>query len=112
MVVGYTIPIIISMLMNSSEPPMNPQDYQIIELSKVYHHIEDDVCLGVEKVIKKWEWSEIPDSEDISVHRYKVADIKPDAFVELYCIIHERWELVYYGTLDRGKIKFPQGVEN
>jgi hypothetical protein len=97
-VVGYTIPIIISMLMNPSEPPMAPGDYQIIELSKVYHHIEDDVCLGVESITKKWEWSEMPDSKDIAVHRYEIVDIQPNKILELFCVVHEKYEQIIYKT--------------
>ena len=62
------IEILIGMLM-ASEPPINPQDINVIELSKVYHHVTKELCLGVESTIKEQEWIEMPQIEDIEIHR-------------------------------------------
>ena len=93
------IEIILTMLM-ASEPPINPQDYNVIQLSKVYHHVTDEVCLGVELTIKEQEWIEMPQTKDIEVHRYEVLDIRPNEVLELYCIIHENYEHVIHKTKD------------
>ena len=93
------IEIILTMLM-ASEPPINQQDYNVIKLSKVYHHVTDEVCLGVELTIKEQEWIEMPQTKDIEVHRYEVLDIRPNEVLELYCIIHENYEHVIYKTKD------------
>ena len=61
------IEILIGMLM-ASEPPINPQDINVIELSKVYHHVTKELCLGVESTIKEQEWIEMPQIEDIEIH--------------------------------------------
>ena len=84
----------------ASEPPINPQDYNVIQLSKVYHHVTDEVCLGVELTIKEQEWIEMPQTKDIEVHRYEVLDIRPNVVLELYCIIHENYEQVIHKTKD------------
>ncbi len=89
------IEILIAMLM-ASEPPINPQDINIISLSKVYHHIDKDICLGVEQTIKKQEWIEMPASRDIEVHKYEVVDIQPNKIIELYCVVHEKYEHLIY----------------
>jgi len=91
------IEIIMTMLL-ASEPPTNPQDINIIQLSKVLHHVNKDVCLGVELTIKEQEWIEIPQTKDIEVHRYEVVDIKPNEVLELYCVIHENYEHVIHKT--------------
>ena len=91
------IEIIMTMLL-ASEPPTNPQDINIIQLSKVLHHVNEDVCLGVELTIKGQEWIEIPQTKDIEVHRYEVVDIKPNEVLELYCVIHENYEHVIHKT--------------
>ena len=93
------IEIIMTMLM-ASEPPVNPQDINVIELSKVLHHVNEDVCLGVELTIKEQEWIEIPQTKDIEVHRYEVVDIKPNKVLELYCVMHEKYEHIIYKTKD------------
>ena len=80
----------------ASEPPVNPQDINIIELSKVLHHVNKDVCLGVELTIKEQEWIEMPQIEDIEIHRYEVLDIRPNEVLELYCIVHENYDHVIY----------------
>ena len=84
----------------ASEPPINPQDYNVIQLSKVYHHVTDEVCLGVELTIKEQEWIEMPQTKDIEVHRYEVLDIRPNEVLKLYCIIHENYEQVIHKTKD------------
>ena len=91
------IEIIMTMLL-ASEPPVNPQDINIIQLSKVLHHVNKDVCLGVELTIKEQEWIEIPQTKDIEVHRYEVVDIKPNEVLELYCVIHENYEHVIHNN--------------
>ena len=91
------IEIIMTMLL-ASEPPINSQDINIIQLSKVLHHVNKDVCLGVELTIKEQEWIEIPQTKDIEVHRYEVVDIKPNEVLELYCVIHENYEHVIHKT--------------
>jgi len=93
------IEIIMTMLL-ASEPPVSPQDINVIELSKVLHHVDKDVCLGVELTIKEQEWIEIPRVEDIEIHRYEVLDIKPNEVLELYCIVHEKYEQVIYKMKD------------
>ena len=82
-----------TMLM-ASEPPVDVPD--IIQLSKVYHHVNEDICLGIELTIKESEWVEIPKIESIEVHKYNVLDIKPNEVWALYCIIHEKNEQVIY----------------
>ena len=72
----------------------------VIELSKVLHHVNEDVCLGVELTIKGQEWIEIPQTKDIEVHRYEVVDIKPTKVLELYCVMHEKYEHIIYKTKD------------
>ena len=93
------IEIILAMLM-ASEPPINPQDINVIELSKVYHHKTKEVCLGIELTIKEQEWIEMPQMEDIEIHRYEVLDIRPNEVLELYCIIHENYEHVIHKIKD------------
>lgn len=88
---NMVIEIILSMLM-ASEPPVFQKDIHVIELSKVYHHVSEDVCLGVELTVKDQEWIEMPPMRDIEIHRYEVVDIKPDQLIELYCLIHEKYE--------------------
>lgn len=97
------IEIIMTMLM-ASEPPVNPHDINVIELSKVYHHVSEAVCLGIEPTIKKQEWIEMPQIKDIEVHRYEVLDIRPNEVLELYCVIHENYEHVIYKWVSK-KIK-------
>ena len=82
----------------ASEPPISPQDINVIKLSKVLHHVNEDVCLGVELTIKEQEWIEMPQMKDIEVHRYEVVDIKPNEILELYCVIHDKYEHVIYKT--------------
>ena len=89
------IEIIMTMLL-ASEPPVNPQDINVIQLSKVLHHVNKDVCLGVELTIKEQEWIEMPQIEDIEIHRYEVLDIRPNEVLELYCIVHENYEHIIY----------------
>jgi hypothetical protein len=91
------IEIIMTMLL-ASEPPISPQDINIVELSKVLHHVNEDVCLGVELTVKEQEWIEIPKIKDIKIHRYEVVDIKPNKVLELYCVIHDKYEHVIYKT--------------
>ena len=93
---NYTIPIIMSMLF-ASEPP---QLYDPIQISRVYHHVDKDVCLGIENTIVKQEWLELPDTTDIVVHRYEVVDIQPNKILELFCVVHEKYEQIIYKTKD------------
>ena len=97
------IEILIGMLM-ASEPPINPQDINVIELSKVYHHVTKDLCLGVESTIKEQEWIEMPQIEDIEIHKYEVLDIRQNEVLELYCVVHENYEHVIYKWVSK-KIK-------
>ena len=97
------IEILIGMLM-ASEPPINPQDINVIELSKVYHHVTKELCLGVESTIKEQEWIEMPQIEDIEIHKYEVLDIRPNEVLELYCVVHENYEHVIYKLVSK-KIK-------
>ena len=97
------IEILIGMLM-ASEPPINQQDINVIELSKVYHHVTKELCLGVESTIKEQEWIEMPQIEDIEIHKYEVLDIRPNEVLELYCVVHENYEHVIYKWVSK-KIK-------